>query len=296
MRTVAPLLVFTTALISMAGLPPAGGLVRATDVDGGRLYRTRCASCHGDTGRGDGPDAAIFAQPPRNLRDGFLDTYPKDDLVRRVREGRALELALDRPALRAQATNVEALVGYLQQLPAIDWPRAAEGRDIYVDRCVPCHGPYGRARKALPQTVRVPRDLSATTVQRSISDDQLITLVRHGRKGMPALIPRVPEAEGRPLATFVRLLSPGFALYDRYCASCHGDDGRPVSRPGEVIRLPTLVFNRAYVDSHDAEQLRANLWHMLAEQKPAMPHYRWALTDSQVEAIIEYLKAVTSDK
>jgi hypothetical protein len=65
---------------------------------------------------------------------------------------------------------------------------------------------------------------------------------------------------------------------------------------GEVIRLPTIVFDRAYFDSHDAEQLRANVWHMLAEQKPAMPHYRWALTDSQVEAIIGYLKGVTSDE
>jgi mono/diheme cytochrome c family protein len=286
------LIVFTSALISMAGLLPAAALVRAPEVDGGRLYRTLCVSCHGDTGRGDGPDAAIFAEAPRNLRDGFLDAYSKDDLIRRVREGRALELTLDRPALRAQAANVEALVDYLQRLPAIDWARAAEGRDIYADRCVPCHGPYGRPGKALPHGVRGPRDLSDATVQRSIRDDQLITLVRHGRKGMPALTARVPEAEGRPLATFVRLLSPGFALYDRYCASCHGDDGRPAHRQDEVIRVPTIVFDRAYFGTHDAEQLRAKAWHMLAEQRPAMPHYRWALTDNQAEAIIEYLKSL----
>ena len=285
--SVAALTLVLTAVVSLRSAAAASDAS-----DGARLYTRYCASCHGAGGKGDGPDAAIFAAPPRDLRAGFLDAYPKDDLVRRVRDGRTLELALDREALRAHATDVEALVRYLQRLPSVDWPRALEGRDIYTDRCAVCHGRYGQPPAQLPKGAQRPRALSDPTVQRSIRDAQLTTVVRHGRKGMPALTPRVPEAEGPPLATFVRLLSPGLALYDRYCASCHGDDGHPVTTGGEVRPAPTVVFHRAYFASHDAEELHRTVWHMLADQKPVMPHYRWTLTDPQAAAIIEYLKSL----
>jgi mono/diheme cytochrome c family protein len=287
---VVPAVACTVVLVAVAAVRSVVALAPTTGADGRRLYTAYCAPCHGASGRGDGPDAAMFAEPPRNLRDGFLDRYTRDDLVRRVREGRVLALTLDPPALRAHATNVEALVSYLRRLPSIDWPRAAAGREIYADRCVPCHGPYGRPGKTLPAGVGAPRDLSDVQVQASIGDKQLAVLVRHGRSGMPALVPRVADADGPPLVAFVRLLSPGFAMYDRYCASCHGDDGHPASGNGEVLRLPSVVFNRAYFATRDADELRSRAWHMLAEQKPAMPHYRWTLTEAQAAAIIEYLQ------
>jgi mono/diheme cytochrome c family protein len=36
---------------------------------GKRVYTERCAPCHGDDGRGDGPAAAALEPRPRNLRD-----------------------------------------------------------------------------------------------------------------------------------------------------------------------------------------------------------------------------------
>jgi mono/diheme cytochrome c family protein len=279
-----------TTSAAFAWAVACGDAAGAAQLDGGLLYRKYCASCHGISGRGDGPDASIFRTPPRNLREGFLQRYPDEDLVRRVREGRPLELALDPPALRARASEVEVLVAYLTRLPSINWVRVERGREMYVERCEQCHGPDGRPGPTLPPGVRKPRDLSDAAVQRSIGDKELLLLVRHGRKGMPALTPRIPESAGPPLAAFVRLLSPGFALYDTYCANCHGDDGRGVNTTAEVIRLPQMVFDRAYFSRRDPEQLREAVWHMVAEQKPLMPHYRWTLDEAQARAIIEYLK------
>jgi mono/diheme cytochrome c family protein len=278
----------------------AGGLVRPGATwarnggapDGGRLYREYCASCHGLTGKGDGPDAAIFTAPPRNLREGFLQKYKTADLVRRVREGRPLELALDLPALRAQATEVEAIVAHLKRLPAVNWRRTAHGEVVYVDRCALCHGMYGRPAAQLPSGVRSPRELSDPTFQRSIDDDELTTLVRHGRQGMPALTPRVSASDAQALTQFVRLLSPGYEMYSRYCTSCHGDDGHGAGSLAESISRPTVVFDRAYFARCDPECLRADVWHMLAEEKPAMPHYRILLDDAKARAIIEYLKHI----
>lgn len=76
------------------------GLATAAELSGSDLYRLHCASCHGTTGRGDGPDTAIFATPPPDLRTGFLSRYATDELVRRVRDGQPAQLALDPDALR----------------------------------------------------------------------------------------------------------------------------------------------------------------------------------------------------
>jgi len=279
------------ATIGIAVASARAGVTRQPPrLDGGALYREHCASCHGLDARGDGPDAAALAAPPRNLRDGLLTRYPVEELVQRLREGKPLELALDPQALRAQATQVEALVGYLQRLPTIQWNRVAAGEEVYAARCVLCHGLYGRPGPHLPAGVRPPRDLSDGQFQGSLTDEELNAAVRHGRKTMPALVPRVTDAQARSLAMYVRLLSPGFELYSRYCESCHGADGHGAGSLTEALPAPTVVFNTAYFARHDAEQLRASVWHMAREQQPRMPHYRSVLSVAQARAIVTYLR------
>ena len=269
---------------------PAAHARAATASDGRRLYLDYCASCHGRTGKGDGPDAAIFAAPPRSLREGFLKQYTTDDLVRRVREGKPLELALDLPALRARAAEVEALVDYVKRLPMVDWTLVDRGDEVYVERCEECHGAFGHPGKQLPAGVKAPRDLSDPAYQASVSDRDLQALVRHGRKEMPALVPRVTREETRQLTAFVRLLSPGYQLYTQYCAACHGDDGRGPGPLADGIRRPKVKFDRNFLINVDPEELRASVWHMVGEEKPTMPHYRSIITEAQAAAIIDYLK------
>jgi mono/diheme cytochrome c family protein len=176
-------------------------------------------------------------------------------LVRRIREGKPLELALDLPAFKARANEVSALVTHLKRLPSIDWDTTAEGWEVYTDRCEVCHGRYGAPTKDLPAGVRPPRDLSNPAFQGEIGDKELMAVVRHGRKGMPALVPGVPESAGKPLVVFVRLLSPGFRLYSRYCASCHGDDGLGGHNPPGSLAMPELMFDRQYFARSDPQQL-----------------------------------------
>jgi mono/diheme cytochrome c family protein len=107
---------------------------------------------------------------------------------------------------------------------------------------------------------------------------------------MPAVVPRVREGDVPALVAFVRLLSPGFEQYSRYCAACHGDDGRSVATFTEGISVPTTIFDRAYFTRHDPEEVRAKVWHMVGEQKPAMPHMRAKLSEPEARAIITYLK------
>lgn len=274
----------------LAGWVVGGSAGAAAPPDGQVLYAENCERCHGVTGRGDGPDAELFASPPDDLRRDFLARYPTEDLVRRIRSGVPLELALDLDRLRQRAGEVETIAAYLERLPTIDWRRVEEGQAIYVDRCELCHGRTGKPELTLPPGARAPRDLSDPTFQASLSEKDLAALASHGRGGMPAIGPPVTGGELTALVAFVRLLSPGYALYDRYCASCHGDDGRGTGSLAEEGERPSVVFDRAYFRRRDPEQVRTAVWHMLATKRPSMPHFRRVLTPAEVRAIIAYLK------
>lgn len=259
-------------------------------VHGSVLYQRECAGCHGPAGRGDGPDASIFRTPPRNLRDGVLDRYPVEAVVRSVRDGGPLPLGLDPAKLKARADEVETLVAHLHRLPDIEWRAVERGEEIYVDRCELCHGPTGQPPADLPAGVQRPRDLSAPSFQRSVDDRALLAAVRDGHRGMPAIPALRREDDARALLAYVRLLSPGFRLYDRYCASCHGQDGR-ADELVDPARGPRVVFDRAYFRAKDPEELRTKVWHMLAAQRPAMPHFRRRLRDADVRAIVMWLRS-----
>lgn len=58
------------------GLPPAGGADDPAGAGGGgtasglAVYSANCATCHGETGLGDGPAAVGLEPPPADLSDG----------------------------------------------------------------------------------------------------------------------------------------------------------------------------------------------------------------------------------
>jgi mono/diheme cytochrome c family protein len=270
--------------------PPAAPAPPDPHAAGRRLFLRDCASCHGRDARGDGPDAALFAPPPPALTGASLRRQPTAALVARITGDRTRSLTLDPAALRRRATDVEAIAAHLERLPTVHWRTVERGQEIYVDRCEICHGPYGRPQGNAPPGVGTPRDLSEPLTQR-LDDAEIIEAMRQGHRAMPALVPVVPPEDARATAAFVRLLSPGFERYTRYCAACHGDDGRGTGSFAESGSLPSVVFDRAYFRRHDAEQVRTAVWHMLDAQAPGMPHLRRRLTAAQAEAIVAYLRA-----
>jgi mono/diheme cytochrome c family protein len=264
---------------------------QAAAVDGRRTYLRECAPCHGPDGRGDGPNAALFAIRPRDLREGFLLKYSTDDLTRRVLDGRSLTLAVDLPALRRRAAEVEAIAAHLRRIPGADWDRIDAGWGIFLDRCAECHGPFGTPLGEPASGVRTPRSLGDAAFQASISDRGLIEAVRHGRRGMPALTPRLDETEAADVTAFVRLLSPGFETYTQYCAACHGDRGVGAGSFAEAIPAPTVIFDQAYFRRRDPEDVRAAIWHMLDLHQPMMPHFSGVLSEDEARAIVAYLRS-----
>lgn len=283
MRVLVRLLAPGLAMALVVGSP-----ARARAVDGKVLYVRHCERCHGVTGRGDGPDAELFLTRPRDLQSAFLARYSTDDLVRRIRRGVPLQLALDPAGLQNRANEVEAIAAHLERLATLNWRRVEDGIEVYLDRCELCHGPHGAPPKVAGNALP-PRDLGDPAFQRATSDAALAAVIEHGHGGMPAPLP-MTATQRTGLIAFVRMLSPGYTLYDRYCTTCHGDDGRGAGAYGDEHGHPTVVFDRAYFRRRDPEQVRAAVWHMLDRERPVMPHLGRELRDDEARAVIDYLK------
>ncbi|OQY67191.1 MAG: hypothetical protein B6D46_07520 [Polyangiaceae bacterium UTPRO1] len=274
----------TAAVIGLTPVRSPAGL------DGAGFYRRDCARCHGPHGRGDGPDSTLFTSPPRDLRSDFLGKYSTTELVRRVRRGSPLRLDVNPKALADREREVAALVAYVRQLPDVDPRRFAAGLDLYAQRCEACHGPYGRAAATTAAAGAQPRDLSDPAFQRETSDAALAVLVRHGRSGMPSLKPPLSPTDADTVASYVRLLSPGYELYVQFCANCHGDDGR--GNPTAGLQVPPKVLDAAYMRTHDEAALGNAVWHMMRDKKPQMPHLRHQVSETAAQAIVEFLKGL----
>lgn len=257
------------------------------------LFQAYCARCHGMRGAGDGPHAWLFATPPRDLRSGVIQKYSTSDLVRRVLDGRALPLVFDAQALSQRANDTAGLVMHIRRLPSIKWAQVEAAADLWVDRCETCHGPYGKPSPALAADPKA-QDISSGRFAEGLDDDRLVRSLRHLDPGQPPLRPTISEADARAMLPYVRLFSPGMELYGRYCSGCHGEDGWPRTDVVEGGQGPRVVFDADYMDTHTDEQLTVKVWHMLNEQRPAMPHFRSAVRESDVQAIVEWLRSTTA--
>jgi hypothetical protein len=56
----------------------------------------------------------------------------------------------------------------------------------------------------------------------------------------------------------------------------------------------SVQFDRTYFANVEDADLANAVWHMVEEEKPSMPHYRWTMGESETRAIVEYLKQPSS--
>jgi len=281
----------TKAAVMLAVSTLVLGAGVAIGADGGMLYRDHCARCHGAQGRGDGPEAATLAHPPRNLRDGFLTRHSTDDLVARVRSGRQLPLPLDPVALRKALGDIDAVAAHIRRIPTIDWSVARRGQALFAQRCAGCHGPTGEGAAGKVALERVPPDLGAEDERGRLVGERRMAAVRHQLPGMIGIEQVPDETDAKALAAWIAVLSPGYRVYDRYCAGCHGDDGRPPTGSAAPDR-PKVVFDARYLADLQPGELEDASTHMVLTKTPRMPHMGAELSEGEARAVVEYLRAL----
>jgi mono/diheme cytochrome c family protein len=128
---------------------------------GKRAYEKYCSVCHGETGTGDGPGAAISGISPHDLTDkAYMSLLSDDEIVKIIRYGEEVFPYLQMPG---QGNKIPESTGwdivyYLRTIAVDKGPLKApspqeranrfkepleRGKTYYLRYCSPCHGISG---------------------------------------------------------------------------------------------------------------------------------------------------------
>jgi cytochrome c oxidase cbb3-type subunit 3 len=96
----------------------APAAVTAGREQGKALYKVNCVSCHGETGKGDGPAAGVLKPPPRDHTDSaYMSTLTDEEIFRVIKMGGAIKgkpLMPSHPQFKDP--DLRALVAYVRSL------------------------------------------------------------------------------------------------------------------------------------------------------------------------------------
>ena len=264
------------------------------------LYIRHCAGCHGADARGNGLVGKALEIQPSDLRTTNLLRNSDDELIVRILHGKTLPVPVNPKAWPSSEEDVSALLVYLRRLPTLSWGKIEAGESVYDSLCLTCHGIHGHGDGSLTSTLPVPpRDLSAPSYQKQVSDEELLKIISEGKGAMPGTGDVLSLDDRKDVVAFIRVLSPGYELYDRYCVSCHGTKGKaPDPALLAALGFPSSqkippAFDRAYFQQHTDEQLWPKIAHMLEMSRVVMPHFAGELTAEQVREIVTYLRTLS---
>lgn len=88
---------------------------------GEKIYRFKCAKCHGKAGKGDGPMAKLLKPPPANFSaSGFFDSRTDANLKKSILEAKppmpSFQAEVD--SGRLKESDIDAIVDYIKTFSA----------------------------------------------------------------------------------------------------------------------------------------------------------------------------------
>lgn len=272
---------------------------------GEALYLRHCADCHGWEGRGHGAaDEYMDVPTPVLQRSKLLVEASEHQFVDWVLYGPAAKIQMRQKTADQTDSEVTLLIAHIRKLNTIDWDTVGLGQDVYDQLCANCHGLYGLGdgQFAAHMPVSLP-DLSAASYQKQHSDAELRNIIAQGKNAMPGVAEVLSAEEIIAVTAFVRLLSPGYESYDRYCASCHGSDGLPMdllmpldeSQYIEFENISMPAFDERYLKHHTDQQLAPKVLQMLEDNRATMLHFSGDLQASEVGLIYQYLHTLRAE-
>ncbi|HHJ16992.1 MAG TPA: c-type cytochrome [Gammaproteobacteria bacterium] len=185
---------------------------------------------------------------------------------------------------------------------------APDGAELYQQHCAVCHGVDGNGGVGIP--LYLPDFLAVA------SDNYLRSTIREGRPGrvMPAF-PGLSDAEVDAIVAYIRAwptqpapvysstalrgdAEHGKALFERHCATCHGDHGQggagtgvTFSRPRETPVEAPALNNPGFQKSVSDGMLKATL--LRGREGTPMPSIKsLGLHEQDADDLVAYLRTL----
>jgi high-affinity iron transporter len=202
--------------------------------EGKRIFDQSCASCHGASGRGDGPAGmALTPKPPP------IGTAEHMKGVTPAMTYRVLSVGIAGtpmagyagPLTPEQRWNVVAYVTSLRTTRS----QLMEGEGLFTQRCASCHGVAGAGDGALARSLtRLPPEIGTVAWQIEHSDEQLAKVVHDGIAGTSMPPSReLSDSQVTSVVAYLRTLP----MKDRSNGSFASDSGNAQSVPRTVVAL-----------------------------------------------------------
>lgn len=185
---------------------------------------------------------------------------------------------------------------------------APDGKALYSANCAACHGVDGRGGVGVP--LALPEFLD------SVTDNYLMNTMRLGRPGrvMPAFTD-LSDAQLNAILEHVRSFAPkakrpqesmafvrgdtkkGKALYQNYCASCHGANGEggmgtgvTFSRPRDLPVIAPAINNSGFLAAASDSMIKSTL--MQGRKGTPMPSFLdLGLKEKDIDDIVSYVRS-----
>jgi mono/diheme cytochrome c family protein len=195
----------------------AGAVEPVSKEEAGKIYKDKCAVCHGD--RGDGQTRARFGlnPQPRNFTTPVAAAeLSRERMITSVTYGRP-GTAMVSWKERLNEAQIEGVVDYIranfmQEPPtekelAVEDPHLKLGRRIFEQNCRVCHGDRGNGATWTNSVLSPPpRNFTSPQARRILSRERMLTSVTYGRPGT-AMMPfskRLSKDEITAVVDYIR--------------------------------------------------------------------------------------------
>lgn len=184
---------------------------------------------------------------------------------------------------------------------------AADGKTVYAEFCVVCHGENGDGNTRLRRGLSTPpRDFTSAVSRRELSRERMIASVTHGRPGtaMLAFDTRLSEDEIVAVVDHIRntfmtgaqakdtrpaRLVLGEQIYVRNCAVCHGDRGNGAMWTQSSLNPSPRDFTSAATrDELSRERMITSVTY--GRPGTAMMSFRKRLSADEIETVVDYIR------
>lgn len=219
---------------------------------------------------------------------GVLDHSQRDTVTADVAR-------LKTARLTQEAAIGKASLAQIQKSPELLQFAMAQGRAVFGDNCVPCHGAGGQGAPGYPN---LNDDVwlwggTLADIQHTITVGIRSTDPKTRQSQMPAfgrdamlkeqqvddLAAYVVHLSGRPAN--VRAVRRAAPLFADNCAACHGPDGKG----NRAMGAPNLTDNEALY-GHELAAIRDQIWN---GHGGVMPSWNNRLTASEIKALAVYV-------